>query len=168
AQADVWVGQSPSSLTIKQGAGVLVTCSFMFSENNTEAFFEWKKNGIKLYGCRINGLRHCISERPEHRFNINVSWQAQILTLHIRTIAQREDDGTYYCHLHVERPLPIKTGQGNGTILIIDATDERSTSPHWNRRWLLPALLAIGILLCILCLICLLVKCKRPTGVYIG
>ncbi|XP_038642683.1 uncharacterized protein LOC119958317 [Scyliorhinus canicula] len=162
--AQVDVRQSPSSLTIKQGAGVVVNCSFRFSGNNTEVFFEWKKDRVKLYACRINGSRQCISKSPDNKFHISISWEAESLTLHIRSVAEREDDGTYFCHLQVERPLPIKNGRGNGTVLIVDTTDEGSTSPHWNGRWPMPVLLTSGTFLCILCIICLLVKFKRPTG----
>ncbi|XP_067879962.1 uncharacterized protein [Heterodontus francisci] len=162
AQMKILVSQSPSYLNVRLGENVTATCSFNASGNITDAFLEWVKGNATLCTRSINNSKHYNSDGADGRFSIRVNWESQHSTLHIRSI-QLGDNGTYYCHLQVERPTPIKHGKGNGTILMIVTPDERSPDLYRNLYWPLPALLVPGILLCVLCIICLLVKGSRLT-----
>ncbi|GCC21373.1 hypothetical protein chiPu_0019843 [Chiloscyllium punctatum] len=120
ACADVLISQTPSILTVKEGADVHVNCSLDTPQQIAEAFFEWANEDDTILSCKMQNYSH-IENCRHHRISASINWNSGLFMLHINS-TQLKDNGTYYCHLQIERPVPIKTGRGNGTVLIVEAS----------------------------------------------
>ncbi|XP_048475988.1 uncharacterized protein LOC125487770 [Rhincodon typus] len=166
AHAEILIFQSPSILTVKEGADATLNCSFDTSLEISEAAVDWKKTNDTVFSCVVKKLHH-IENCKNHTNGISINWNSGFFTLHING-TQLSDNGTYYCHLQIERPIPIKRGQGNGTVLIVEASGDAPLEFYTDREWMMMvAWLISGILLCVLATIIFIVKDRRLTSVYI-
>ncbi|XP_059829864.1 uncharacterized protein LOC132396365 isoform X2 [Hypanus sabinus] len=148
SQGEILVSQSPPYLRVTAGENVVMNCSFSLQSNVTSVFVEWILEEQKLIECQSESVG-CHQPDTQEKIKVTVNWTSQFSTLHIRNI-EPKDNGTYYCKIQVEKPVPIKRGSGNGTAVNVTKPEEASADSNHDLQTWLPLLLALGVVLCLL------------------